>query len=64
MNDIKRTVAALLLAGAALGSAGAPQAAAEDGLGLVGMLGLHDGSKGGDGTSVTISGNDSVSDIG
>ncbi|MET8509156.1 hypothetical protein ACF065_23905 [Streptomyces sp. NPDC015232] len=64
MNDVKRTLAALLLAGAALGAGGAPQAAAEDGLGLVGLLGLHDGSKGGDGTSVTIGGNDSVSEIG
>ncbi|MEV5971054.1 hypothetical protein [Streptomyces sp. NPDC051921] len=64
MNDIKRTLAIFFLAGAALSGAGAAPAAAEDGLGLVGLLGLHDGSKGGDGSSVTIGGNDSVSEIG
>ncbi|MEU8523915.1 hypothetical protein [Streptomyces sp. NPDC048577] len=45
MNDIKRMLAIFLLAGAALSAGGAPQAMAEDGAGLVGLLGLHDGSK-------------------
>ncbi|MEU8621914.1 hypothetical protein [Streptomyces sp. NPDC048623] len=69
-----RIAAAVVLAGAVLGTmtmgSGAAQAAAGDGAagpagGLVGMLGIGGGSGGGgDQVSGTVSGNSSVADIG
>ncbi|WP_370412380.1 hypothetical protein [Streptomyces fradiae] len=67
-----RIAAAVVLAGAVLGTtvSGAAQAAAADGAagpagGLVGMLGIGGGSGGGgDHVSSTVSGNSSVAEIG
>lgn len=63
-----RIAAAVVLAGAVLGTtgSGAAQAAAGDGPagGLVGMLGIGSGGGGGDQVSSTVSGNSSVADIG